>query len=136
MNNIDVVRGIATWVVHRGESLKIGILTPQHIYDINNDAVSFSLDEDEKVFGVVINNKFNICFPICTDKFSDDKETAFGYIVSSRAKKGSYSFQIINGFNRLFYNPYEAAYTLGEETNITIRQVKDMVVYWNPFNKL
>src|ERR1700749_3874605 len=101
MNNIDVVRGIATWVVHRGESLKIGILTPQHIYNINNDAISFSLDEDEKVLGVVIDNKFNICFHICADKISNDTETAFGYIVSSHAKKGSYSFQIINGFNNL-----------------------------------
>lgn len=43
MNSIDVVRGIATWVVNRGESLKLGILTPKHIYDINNDAISFSL---------------------------------------------------------------------------------------------
>ena len=127
---VEVIRGIVITIYNRDYS-KLAIETPLHIYDINSEVASYVLEEGDKLLGVVIDKKFNIC----THVTFENNVILFGYI-NSRRKDGAFSFQTLPKFNKLSYNPYEPKYSLGRRTKVYMSQIRDVYINFNQFRQL
>lgn len=91
----------------------MAVRSPGHIYHLNNEAFfRKSLNENDKVLGVIINKKFSVCreFISVTGHF------VFGYVKKESNPGNQLSIQIIPGFEPNSFNPFEAEYDLGEVT--------------------
>ena len=123
-NTIDVLRGLVKWGSdNRSETLKHIIETPTHEYNISKVYTkTYELKKRYKVLGVAISNEFSICYDIRLT----NGEMLFGYFTSND-NNGNYQVQLINGFNKFAYNPYENTYSLGKEIKIKEAEIKDAV---------
>lgn len=103
---MDIIRGIVGYA----ENGRMVVDSPFHIYNLKiNEPYTSSLKEGDKLLGVVINDVFNICFEFN----SSDRNESFGYMVGSPNEK-TFGIQLIKGFNKLTFNPFEPTYELGD----------------------
>jgi hypothetical protein len=103
--SVEVKRGI---VGRFFPSETLCIDTAKHCYPLN-EVYNALPNVDERVLGVVIEERFNLCYEI----FLENGKKVFGYFISSNIP-GHYLIQEINIFNRSAYNPFETTYSLGE----------------------
>jgi hypothetical protein len=88
----------------------IVVRSPGHIYHLNNETFFIqSLNDNDKVLGVLVNNKFSVCreFITTTGHF------VFGYIQKEFPKE--LSIITIDDFDLNSFDPFNAHYTLGKE---------------------
>ncbi len=91
------------------------ISSPGHIYYLNNNSFyNKTLNENDKVFGVIINNKFSICQEFITLK----GYYVFGFINEENFNMKKVFIKTIENFEYNLFNPFEAEYSLGEEAII------------------
>ncbi len=119
---VEVSRGRIGNVIGKNYC-KQGVETVGYIFDIEDTFVPFELKEKEKVLGVVLNGKFNICYDIALNNV----DTIFGYFTENDSK-GNYLFQPIDNFNRQTFYPFEPTYRKGQKTGINEGDIKTISV--------
>jgi len=92
----------------------IVVRSPGHIYHLNNETFfRQSLNDNDKVLGVIVNNKFSVC----REFIATSGHFVFGYI-STQPNLNQLKVQTIDDFDPNKFNPFEAEYSFGEEVNI------------------
>lgn len=83
-----------------------------HIYHLSKEYfLGKSLKENDKVLGVIVNNRFSIC----REFISIDGWFVFGFI-TEEVSSNQVQIQIINKFDSHKFDPYDSNYTLGERS--------------------
>ena len=117
---MKIIRGIVTTVVHRNERFKLNAVSAQHMYDIN-DLYNAGLNPEDRVIGVVINDKLNLCYDIVLN----NRNSAFGYFIEKNDTR--FKLQLIEGFNKFQYNPYKNDYLLGQQISFNENEIKSIL---------
>jgi hypothetical protein len=118
MGKIKIERGILQF-----ENNKAVVFSPGHSYQLNIvSLINAEYVADDKLLGVIIENKFNIC-----DEFNlTDGRKYFGFITGNGFDSLAIRFQIISGFDKYVFNPYiNNEYELGEEIVISKTEIKE-----------
>ena len=90
------------------------VRSPGQIYHLNNESFfSRSLKENDKVLGVIVENKFNVIREYITNK----GEFIYGYLLQ-KSKPGI--IQSISNFNPNNYDPFRSIYKLGPQFIISL----------------
>lgn len=85
------------------------VRSPGHIYHLNNESFfSRSLKENDKVLGVIVDNKFSVCREFISEK----GEFIFGYL-KDKSSLSQLKIQTFIKFDQNLFNPYSSDYTLG-----------------------
>lgn len=110
-NQITMIK-IERGILGINSSNELIVRSPMHVYKINSESLlEREFKSNEKVIGVVIDNKYSIC----EEWELNDGEKAFGYIVKNDLGKSTLQVQTIIGFNVANFDPFNAKYNLGEE---------------------
>ncbi len=120
--DVEVNRGWVGNVIGKNYC-KQGVLTVGFLFDIDETILPVKLNENEKVLGVVLDDKFNICY----DVKLNNEEKAFGYFTENDSK-GNYTFQVIEGFSRQAFYPFEPTYKKGKKIGINQADIKTISV--------
>lgn len=92
------------------------VRSPGHIYHLNNETFfSQSLNDNDKVLGVIVNNKFSVC----REFISTTGYFVFGF-VTKELSSNRLQVQAINEFDPNKFNPYDSHYTFGKESIVEI----------------
>lgn len=103
---MDIIRGIIGFT----ESGRMIVDSPFHTYDLKlNEPYTSSLKEGNKLLGVVIKDNYHVLYEFN----SSNGHESFGYIVGS-PKENTLEIQLIEGFDKLTFNPFEPTYELGD----------------------
>ncbi|OFY87774.1 MAG: hypothetical protein A3F72_02730 [Bacteroidetes bacterium RIFCSPLOWO2_12_FULL_35_15] len=120
--NVDVIRGIVK-TYYGKNTANILAETPTHAYQIEEAFLPIKIKEEDKILGVVQDEKYKICFEICLN----NEEKLFGFIVEKDDSE-NYLFQLIDGFNRQTYNPFETVYPQGKRIGINEADIKSISI--------
>ena len=108
---MKIERGILTV----NSNNEIIVRSPLHSYKISMESLlERDFRSNENILGVAINGVFYRCeeFELTNGK------KVFGYIKKNNLGNSVITFQIIEGFNRQTYNPYNSLYQNGNEIRI------------------
>lgn len=101
---MDIIRGIIGFA----ENGRIVVDSPSHIYNLSiNKLFTNSLKEGDKLLGVILNDCYHSLYEI------NSSNVSFGYIIDSPNEK-TIEIQLIKGFNKATFNPFEPSYELGD----------------------
>ena len=119
MKKVNIERGILVL----DDLERLHVYSPLHTYFLN----TMSMFErtyliDEKLLGVVVDKKFNIC----DDFILTDGTIYFGYISNNGFWSEAVRVQLIEGFDRRTYNPFKNTYSLGKEIVIPKNDIENL----------
>lgn len=99
---------------------KLSVVGVGHCYDLNEKTLLEILNFDERALGIVVGNKFNVCYELTLNtglKF-------FGYLIAKYQDKIMF-FQAIEGFDLRSYNNFDQSYQLGEQSIIRFSSISN-----------
>lgn len=92
------------------------VRSPGQIYHLNNESFfSRSLKENDKVLGVIVDNRF--C--VCREFISEKGEFIFGYLQGQASFKKT-RIQTLCGYDQTAFDPYFSDYILGPVVSVCI----------------
>lgn len=115
---MEIIRGI----VGENNRQELKVMSVAAMSSINNQLEGIKLKIDDKLLGVIINNKFNICYNIGLK----NGQNQFGYVF--KMTDNNYEIQTFEGFDKNQFNPFDANYILGKELSISISEIEKMGV--------
>lgn len=92
------------------------VRSPGHVYHLNNTTYYYKgLNENDKVVGVIVNNKFSVC----REFISTNGRFIFGFVIKELSPK-TIKVQTIREFDPNKFDPFNADYNFGEESIVEI----------------
>lgn len=113
--NEIITRGIINGYSSLNKLIVAGV---GHCYDLNEKTLLETLNFNERALGVVIGNKFNVCYELTLNTGL----IFFGYLITKYQDKIMF-FQAINGFDLRSYNNFDQSYQLGEQAIIMFSSI-------------
>lgn len=103
-------------------SNEIIVRSPLNVYKISMESLlEREFKSNEKLLGVVINGEFHRC-----EEFHlNNGKHIFGYIKKNDLGNSVITFQIIDGFNKQTFNPYNSVYSRGKEIRIFKNEINN-----------
>lgn len=118
MNTKDIIRGIVNIISGNNKAI-IAVEVVGNIHKANDVYALKTIANEDKVLGVLIDDKFNICCHVILNE-----REVFGYFISNDS--GKYKFQPIQGFNKFTYDHNKPTHKLGKEISFNESEIKEV----------